>query len=63
LFETEVSIRSKARVRDEEMSVMENNGQVTLPNFSRFGSRLTKRQLRCALFVSAIFLTLFRSRR
>ena len=56
-------MRSRAKIRDQELSVMENNGQVTLPSFSRYGSRLSKRQLRGVLFVSALVLTLFRSRR
>lgn len=42
---------------------MENNGQVTLPSFARYGSRLTKRQLRGVLLFGALVLTIFRSRR
>jgi hypothetical protein len=58
-----VIMRRKPRIPDQELSVMENNGQVTLPSFARYGSRLTKRQLRGVLLFGALVLTIFRSRR
>lgn len=61
--QAQVTIRSKARNRDEILSAMENNGQVTLPTFPRSDSRLTKRGVRSVLIFGALMLALFRSRR